>query len=81
MSDFVTRVLTLIKALPTWLTAAAAVIAIFSEEIVDLLPESWQGGFSQGVLVVLAILAAAVNIVRRVTPVVSAERGLHPPAA
>lgn len=78
MSDFLTRVRVVLGNIATWLIGAAAVIGIFAEEITDLLPDDWEGPWSQAVVVVLAVIAAAVAIIRRVTPVIGEQQGLLP---
>lgn len=78
MSDLLTRIRVVLTNLATWLTAAAAVVAIFAEEITEVLPEDWRGSVAQTVLIILAVIAAAVNIIRRVTPVIGEQQGLLP---
>ena len=78
MSDFLTRARVVLGNLATWLLAAAAVVGIFAEEIVAVLPDDWDGPVAQGAAVVLAVIAAAVAIIRRVTPVIGAQHGLLP---
>ena len=70
------RVKVILKALPTYLVAASTVVTILSEEIVDLLPHSIQGDFTQGVIVVVGALSAAIAIIRRVEPVLPERVGL-----
>lgn len=78
MTNFLLRVKVVLTALPTYLTAATAVVVIAREEIVGVLPEAWQGDASEIIVTVLAVLAAATNVIRRVTPVLPADRGLLP---
>lgn len=78
MSDFLERVKVVLANLNTWLVAAIAVVGIFAEEITEVLPEDWRGSVAQAVTIVVAVLAAAVAIIRRVTPVISEQRGLLP---
>lgn len=80
MADFLTRVKVVLANLSTWLIAAAAIVGIFAEEIVTVLPDDWEGSVSQTVTVVLAVIAAAVAIIRRVTPVIGEQHGLLPVA-
>jgi hypothetical protein len=78
VADLITRARVVLTAAVTWLVAASAVVTIFAEEITEVLPDDWQGPFARTVVVVLAVLTAAVNIIRRVTPVLPAQRGLLP---
>jgi hypothetical protein len=78
MADFLTRVKVVLGNISTWLIAAAAVISIFAEEIVKVLPEDWEGSVSQAVVVILGVITAAVAIIRRVTPVIGEQQGLLP---
>ncbi len=70
-----TKIRTLLGAAPTYLTAAAVVVAAISEEIGEAFP-GIDGDVTKIAGPVLAAIAAAIAIVRRVTPVVPAERGL-----
>ena len=74
MSDVLARVRVLLTAAPTYLVAAAAVVQVVVAELGDDWPAVAAGGTR-----VLAVLAAATAIVRRVTPVLPVERGLLPP--
>lgn len=65
----------ILKAAPTYLTGAAVVLTVFHEEIAGLLPES-QETLGSYVTLVVAWLGAATQIIRRVTPVAPAERGI-----
>ena len=78
MSDFLTRVKVVLGNVSTWLIGASAVVAIFAEEIVAFLPDEWDGSVTQAAVVIVAVLTAAVNIIRRVTPVIDSQRGLLP---
>jgi hypothetical protein len=80
MSQIIDRVKVVLTALVTYLTAAAVIVSAAAPEIVKVLPDDWRGGFSEGVVRVLAAIVAAVAIIRRVTPVDAAERGLLPPS-
>lgn len=79
MGKIIERVKVILRAAPTYLVAVSTVITIANEEIVDLLPDAWQGGAANAVVVLLAWLGAAVSIIRRVEPVLPAERGILPP--
>lgn len=67
---------TLFTALPTYLVALSAVVTILSQEIASVLPTGAAEDVGRIALIVVGVLGAAVNIVRRVTPVLPADRGL-----
>ena len=73
----IARLRVLLKAAPTWLTAAAVIVATLRDTIADLFPEA-ADDVARWTVPILAILAAAHQAVRRVTPVLKAERGLLP---
>lgn len=73
------RVKVVLKALPTYLVAASTIVTFASEEIVDLLPASWQSDFTQAVVVIVGALGAAITIIRRVEPVIPERVGLLEP--
>lgn len=77
LRQFWAKVVVVLRAAPTWLTAAAVVLTTSAEEIGGLLPD---GGEALGQLVVrvVAWIGAAIVIIRRVTPVAPDERGLLP---
>ena len=62
----------------TRITALAALVAAVAPQVVDQLPGAWQGTATQIVAQGLAVAAAVVTIIRRVTPVPEPERGLLP---
>lgn len=70
------RIRVVLTAAPTYLTALAVILTIFADEITELLPEGPAGQLSDWVVIVTGWLTAAVNIIRRVTPVIPDERGL-----
>jgi hypothetical protein len=76
--DITTRIRTVLTALVTWLTVLAAVLSIVVDELADyadVAPVAWVIRIAGVVLVAAGV---AVNIVRRVTPVIPADRGLLP---
>lgn len=73
------RIRVLLTAAPTYLTAAAVVVAAVAEEIGEAFP-GVDGTVAGWAAPVLAGIAAIIAIVRRVSPVVAAERGLLPSA-
>lgn len=79
MTRLLARVRVILRAAPTYLVAASAVVSIVVEEIADELPSGWQDNAVGIGGKIVAVLGAAVLIIRRVTPVVAAERGILPP--
>ena len=75
LKTLVAQIKVIIEAAPTYFTGAAVVLTIFHEEIAGLLPEQAE---ALGSFVTLAVawLGAATQIIRRVTPVPVAERGI-----
>jgi hypothetical protein len=78
-TNFAKRVSVVLKAAPTWLLAASTAITITSEELVKLLPDTWDEQVVRWAAVATGAIAAAVAIIRRVSPVLPDERGLLPP--
>lgn len=72
------RIVVILKAAPTWLVAASTFIAIFSEEIVAVLPDSLDATVAEWTTIAVGWLGAAIVIIRRVTPVLPDERGILP---
>lgn len=70
------RALVVLKAAPTWIAALSTAITLAADEIVAVLPDQWDGAVAAWVARAVAFLAAVVAIVRRVTPVAKAARGL-----
>lgn len=73
------RIKVVLQALPTYIVAASAVVTIFAEEIVSVLPSALQGDVTEAAVYVVAVLTAAVNIIRRVEPVIPERIGLLEP--
>ena len=76
MNNFIARVSVVLRSAVTWLTLIATILAIAAEDLVELL------GAESAVLVVvfrvIAWIAAAVAIIRKVTPVLDSATGLLP---
>ena len=77
MNDFLARVRVLLTAAPTYISTATALVVIFRDEIGRMFPGA-SDEIAAWSVTVLAVLAGAANIVRRVAPVLPAERGLLP---
>lgn len=73
------RARVVLTAAPTYLVGASAVVTIVADEVAKVLPAGQATTVGAVTVRVVAILGAAVAIVRRVTPVVDGERGLLPP--
>lgn len=71
------RIRVLLTAAPTYLTGAAVVVTAVSEEIGEEFPHL-DGTVTAWATPVLAVIATAIAIVRRVTPVLKTQRGLVP---
>lgn len=71
------RLRVLLTAAPTWITTAMAVVVLLRDNIATLFPSAAED-VSRWSVTVLAVLAGALAIVRRVAPVLKAERGLLP---
>jgi type IV secretory pathway VirB2 component (pilin) len=76
---FLKRAKVILTAAPTYLVALAAVVSVVADEAAKTLPVGWQDNAAQIAGAVLGVIAAAVAIVRRVTPVIdAAARGILP---
>lgn len=73
------RVLVVLKAAPTRLIALGLVAATIIQQVSTLLPPGWQDNAAQVGGYITAGLAAAVRIIRQVTPVLEGDVGLLPP--
>jgi hypothetical protein len=71
----IARLKVILTAAPTYLTSAAAIVTIFASEIAEIIPGQAEG-ITEGAVVVVGVLTVAINIIRRVTPVLPSERGL-----
>lgn len=76
MSDLIARARTILSALVTWLLVASAVLTTIADDIAPALPAPWSERVTAIVISVLGVVSAAIAIIRRVTPVDSADRGL-----
>lgn len=79
MNELLARVRVLLGAAPTYLVALAAILTIVVDELAPFADDPAIAWVVRVLGVVLTIVGVAVAIVRRVTPVVPAERGLLPP--
>lgn len=77
MTKFLARVRVVLTAAPTYITTVAMVATVASEEIARAFPAAAEP-VGRVAVVVAAVAGAAVAIIRRVTPVLPAARGLLP---
>lgn len=78
LKQLVDRIVVILKAAPTYLVLASTVLTIIADELAKILPTPWADRLTALVITVTAALAAIVAIIRRVTPVAPAERGILP---
>jgi hypothetical protein len=76
----IARIKVLATAAVTWLLVASTIVTIASEEIAAVLPAGTATTVGAVALKVVAVIGAAVAIIRRVTPVLPDQRGLLPTA-
>lgn len=81
MNELLARVRVLLGAAPTYLVALAAILTIVVDELAPFADDPAIAWVVRILGVILTIVGVAVAIVRRVTPVLPAERGLLPPPA
>lgn len=77
MTKLLARARVVLRAAPTYLTAVAAATPFVSTQLATVLPDQAERIGSIG-LCVAAWLTAAVLIIRRVAPVLPADRGVLP---
>lgn len=65
-------------ALPTWLAVVVLAAPIVAEEAASVLPSGWAERVTSVALTVVAVATAAINVIRRLTPVHPYERGILP---
>lgn len=75
MTDLIARARVVLRAAPTWLTAAAVILTAAAHEISTLAPSGGED-VVRWLVTAAAWLTSAVAIIRRVTPVPAAQRGL-----
>lgn len=76
MVDLIERAKVVATTAVTYLTAVAVLITAAHEEIAGLLPEGTAEDVAGYVVIALGWIGAAIAIIRRVTPVDPANRGL-----
>ncbi|MGE3835765.1 MAG: hypothetical protein AB7H43_13425 [Acidimicrobiia bacterium] len=78
MTKLWARIVVILTAAPTYLTAIAAVLPLIAGDLAEVLPAGAAETVGHVALVVAGWLGAAVAIIRRVTPVAASRRGLLP---
>lgn len=76
LQAFIARAKVVFNAAPTYLVAASAIAIIVSDEVSTVLPAGAATVVAAVTLKVVAVLGAAVSIIRRVKPVLPSERGI-----
>jgi hypothetical protein len=78
LTRFIEGTKVVFSAAVTWLVFASAVVTIASEEIAAVVGEGTAEDVTAWSLRILAVLGAAIGIIRRVTPVLPEDRGILP---
>jgi hypothetical protein len=81
VSDFLAKVKIVLTAIPTYGAAAVAVLTVISTSVVPLLPVGVGVKVAAWIAAALGVIQAVVAVVKRVTPVEEADRGILPPVA
>lgn len=72
------RIVVIAKAAPTWLAVVVTAVPTIATALADQLPTAWAADVTNIGVRVVGIAAAAIVVIRRLTPVAKAERGLTP---
>lgn len=75
--NFWAKVRVVLSAAVTYITIITVAATAFVSQFGDLLPDSWHW-ITDWILKAVVVLAGAVAIIRRVTPVLPADRGILP---
>lgn len=75
-SKFVEQVKVVAGSAVTWMTVASTAVVIVSDELAKVLPAGAAETVGAVSVKVVAVLGAAVAIIRRVSPVLPSARGL-----
>lgn len=78
LTDLTRRLGVVLGSVVTLVTALAAIVATFIDEVVPALPDGWQDNAVQIGGVAVAVLLSAAAAIRRVTEVPAAQRGILP---
>lgn len=81
MSRTIAKIRVVLSAAVTWITVASGVVVIVADEAAKVLPSGAAEDVAAVAVRVVAVLGAAVAIIRRVTPVLPDQRGLIPPSS
>lgn len=75
--NFWTKVRVVLSAAVTYITIITVAATAFVNQFGNLLPDNWHW-LIDWILKAVVVLAGAVTIIRRVTPVLPSERGILP---
>lgn len=78
MNDLAAKIKVIAQASVTVLTLVMAVLITVADQIGDVLPNSTGEAIATWLIRIVAWIAGAVSIIRRVTPVDEDERGILP---
>lgn len=79
MNNLGAKIRVIVGALPTWLAIATSVLTILAAEVVPELPGDTQAQVAGWIAAGIAILAAAIAVIRKLTPVLDPSQwGLLP---
>lgn len=73
------RLRVILTAAVTWLLVAQATLVGFADQLGPFIPTPWADRVNAALISALAVIAAIITIIRRVTPVLPSERGILPP--
>lgn len=78
MNAFIARVKVVLAAAVTWIVVASTVVTLASDEIAKVLPAGDAETVGAVATKIVTVLLTVVAIIRRVQPVLPAERGILP---
>ena len=78
MNNLIARIKVVLAAAVTWIVVASTVVTLASDEIAEVLPAGDAETVGAVAAKIVAVLGAAVAIIRRVQPVIESERGILP---
>lgn len=78
MNEMIEKAVVVLKSIVTWLTAFVAILTFFAEDIIDQLPEEAAVQIGGWIATALAILGAAIMVLREVTRVLPEAVGVLP---
>lgn len=79
MTRLLARLRVIATAAPTWLAAISAAAPFIADDIAHQLPDSWARPTARVVLTIGGLATAAIQTIRRLTPVPPSQRGVLSP--